>query len=77
MLEFCNNVTLGGGRNATQKGAPHICEGVMIGTGACVLGPIKIGKYSKIGANAVVISDVPDYATAVGVPAKIITNNSK
>lgn len=49
----------------------------MIETGACVLGPIKIGKYSKIGANAVVISDVPEYATAVGVPAKIITNNSK
>lgn len=76
-VRILHNVTLGGGRNATQKGAPHICEGVMIRTGACVLGPIKIGKYSKIGANAVVISDVPEYATAVGVPAKIITNNSK
>lgn len=75
-VRILHNVTLGGGRNETQRGGPHICEGVIIGAGACVLGPIKVGKYSKIGANAVVLSDVPEYSTAVGIPAKII-NNSK
>lgn len=50
-VHILHNVTLGGGRNETQKGAPHICEGVVIGAGACVLGPVTIGKYSKIGAT--------------------------
>ena len=44
----------------------------MIGSGACVLGDIVIGNDCKIGANAVVLKDIPDGATAVGVPAKIV-----
>lgn len=47
-------------------------DGVLLGAGCKILGSIKIGKNSKIGANAVVLSDVPDEATAVGIPAKII-----
>lgn len=45
---------------------------VDIGAGAKIIRPVKIGDYAKIGANAVVTCDVPDHATAVGVPAKII-----
>ena len=44
----------------------------MIGAGACVLGNIKIGDNVKIGANAVVLKDVPDNCTVVGVPAQIV-----
>ena len=44
----------------------------MIGCGAKILGDITIGKNSKIGANAVVLKDIPDNVTAVGVPAKVI-----
>lgn len=51
---------------------PKIGENCIIGTGACVLGNIKIGNNVKIGANAVVLEDVPDDCTVVGVPGKII-----
>lgn len=60
------NVTLG---NAM---GPKIGKNCVIGSGACVLGNIVIGDNVKIGANAVVLQDVPDNCTAVGVPAKII-----
>ena len=53
-------------------GVPQIGRNCVIGTGAFLHGPIKIGDYAKIGANAVVLSDVPAYCTAVGVPAKIV-----
>lgn len=62
------HVTLAGNDN----GAPIIGNNVLIGTGAFLLGPIKVGDNAKIGANAVVLTDVPANATAVGVPAKII-----
>jgi serine O-acetyltransferase len=45
---------------------------VVVGTGAKVLGPIKIGNYVKIGANAVVLQDVPDHSTVVGIPGRIV-----
>ena len=57
----------------SKPGAPEIAGHVDIGAGAKILGPIKIGAHAKIGANAVVLSDVPSYATAVGIPAQIIT----
>ena len=47
-------------------------EGVMIGAGAKILGNIEVGKYAKIGANSVVLQPVPEYATAAGVPARIV-----
>jgi serine O-acetyltransferase len=66
-------VTLGGRGNETaKKRHPTICDGAMIASGAKVLGPITIGKEAKVGANAVVLKDVPAYATAVGIPARIV-----
>lgn len=51
---------------------PIIESGVHIGTGAKVLGPIRIGTGARVGANAVVVEDVPDHATVVGVPARVL-----
>lgn len=51
---------------------PVIGDGVFVGVGARVLGGIKIGRGAQIGANAVVLDDVPDGATAVGIPARIL-----
>ncbi|MES2205195.1 MAG: serine O-acetyltransferase [Pseudomonadota bacterium] len=68
-----SGVTIGGRGKSTE--VPIIGEGSMIGSGAKVLGPIKIGKYVSVGANAVVLTDLPDYAVAVGIPAKIVKIN--
>ena len=65
-------VTLGGVSLNKGKRHPTVRANSVIGSGAKVLGNITIGTSSKIGANSVVISDVPDYTTAVGIPAKII-----
>lgn len=53
--------------------APVIGDGVFIGTGAAILGAITVGDGARIGANAVVLQDVPAGATAVGVPARVLT----
>ena len=57
--------------------APRIGSDVLIGVGACILGDIAIGDGARIGANAVVLHDVPAGATAVGVPAKIRPASAK
>lgn len=62
--------------NASMAGGVHIGEGTHIGIGAIVIEGIKIGKWCKIGAGSVVLEDIPDYCTAVGVPAKIIKVNN-
>jgi serine O-acetyltransferase len=67
-----NGVTVGL-RHRGVRGAPMIGDRVDIGAGAKVLGPIRIGNDVAIGANAVVIQDVPDGCLAVGVPARIIS----
>jgi serine O-acetyltransferase len=64
-------VTLGGVSLSKGKRHPTVEDGVIIGAGAKVLGNITIGRESKIGANSVVIRDVPPGCTAVGVPARI------
>lgn len=51
---------------------PTIGDHVHIGTGAKVLGPVKVGDYARIGANAVVVHDVPENVTVVGIPARIV-----
>jgi serine O-acetyltransferase len=51
---------------------PTIGDHVYIGTGAKVLGPVKVGDYVRVGANAVVVHDVPDNVTVVGIPARIV-----
>jgi serine O-acetyltransferase len=65
-------VTLGGVSLEQGKRHPTVKRGAVIGAGAKVLGNITIGQESKIGANSVVVRDVPDYSTAVGIPAHII-----
>ena len=67
-----HGVTLGGTSWNKGKRHPTLEQGVVIGAGAKVLGPIKIGKNAKIGSNAVVVKDVPENATAVGIPARIL-----
>ena len=65
-----HNVTLGGTSWKEGKRHPTICDKAVIGSGAQILGPIIVGKNAKIGANAVVVKDVPECATMVGVPAR-------
>jgi len=66
-------VTLGGVSLAKgKKRHPTIEDGVVIGAGAKVLGNIRVGRNSKIGANSVVVKDVPPDSTAVGIPAKVV-----
>ena len=68
-----HGVTLGSTSTKKEKRHPTISNGVIIGAGAKLLGPIKVGKNAKIGSNAVVITDVPENVTMVGIPAKIIS----
>jgi len=65
-------VTLGG--LATKKGKRHptISDDVVIGAGAKVLGPIKVGCNTKIGSGSVVLQDVPEYSTVIGVPGRVV-----
>lgn len=65
-------VTLGGTGKEKGKRHPTLGKGVFVGAGAKILGNIEIGAGAKIGANSVVLTDVPEGATAVGVPARII-----
>jgi serine O-acetyltransferase len=67
------SVTLGGTNPANGipgKRHPTLCDGVIIGSGAQVLGPITVGARARIGANAVVTRDVPEGATMIGIPAR-------
>jgi serine O-acetyltransferase len=63
------NVVIGG-KGGGRPGAPNIEDDVVIGAGACILGNVTIGRGAIIGANAVVLSDVPAQTTVVGAPAR-------
>ncbi len=65
-----HGVTLGGTGKEKGKRHPTVKKGAMISTHAQILGPITIGEYAKVAASAVVLKDVPPYATAIGIPAK-------
>ncbi|AVP54886.1 serine acetyltransferase [Clostridium tetani] len=67
-----HGVTLGGTGKDKGKRHPTVGNNVIIGSGAKVLGPIVIGNNAKVGANSVVLKDVPENKTAVGTPAKIV-----
>jgi serine O-acetyltransferase len=69
--------TLGGTGKETGKRHPTLGNNVMVGCGAKILGPFKVGDGAKIAANAVVLEEVPPCATAVGVPARIVRINGK
>jgi serine O-acetyltransferase len=75
------NVTLGVRLSPASSGSqPQICDNVIIGAGACILGNVKIGRNSVIGANSVVLDDIPQNVVAAGVPARIVgerRSNSK
>lgn len=62
-------VTLG---QLAEGGAPIIEAGAYLGAGARVLGPVRVGAGARIGANAVVLKDVPPHCTAVGIPARVV-----
>ena len=68
-----HGVTLGGTGRDTGKRHPTIGDRVIIGAGAKILGPIKIGDDSRIGANSVVVKEVPSSSVVVGVPGQIIS----
>ena len=70
-------VTLGGTGKETGKRHPTIKQGAVISAGAKVLGGFTVGEYAKIGAGAVVLKEVPPYATVVGVPGKIVRINGE
>lgn len=71
-----HGTTLGGTGKDSGKRHPTVKDNVVIGAGAKVLGPIIIGENSKVGANAVVLKDVPPNSTVVGIPGKIIKRNN-
>jgi serine O-acetyltransferase len=67
-----HGVTLGGTGKERGKRHPTLREGVVVGAGAAVLGNIVLGRNVKVGAGSVVVSDVPDNATVVGIPARVV-----
>ena len=77
-------VTLGGispsvdsDSQRNEKRHPTIGDDVVIGSGAQIIGPVKVGNGSRIAANAVVVNDVPENATMVGIPAKAVQIGNK
>jgi serine O-acetyltransferase len=71
-VSMLHHVTLGG--SGVGRGARHpvIGNGVLLGAGVSVLGPVVIGHCSKVGAGSVVVTDIPPHTVAVGVPAKVV-----
>lgn len=75
-----HGVTLGGVGRAGQvegKRHPTVKEGAIIGAGAQVLGDVTVGAHAKVGSNSVVTSDIPEGATAIGIPARVIGGDDK
>src|SRR5215475_15704689 len=70
-----HGVTLGGTKWDKVKRHPTLGRAVVVGAGAKILGPILVGDGAKVGSNAVVVRDVPAGATAVGIPARIVTGD--
>ena len=71
------NVTLGGTGKEHGKRHPTLGDNVLVGAGAKVLGPFRVGDNARVAAGAVVLEEVPDNATAVGVPARIVRVNGQ
>lgn len=74
-VRILQNVSIAG--RGEERGTPIIGDDVLIGCGACILGGVTIGRGASIGANAVVIDDVPEGGVAVGIPAKVVKINTK
>lgn len=72
-----HGVTLGGTSWNKGKRHPTLGKGVVVGAGAKILGPVTIGDGAKVGSNAVVVKDVPAGATAVGIPARVLDDETR
>ncbi len=72
-----HGVTLGGIKMFKGKRHPTLARNVVVGAGAKVLGPITLGEGVRVGSNAVVVKDVPEGATVVGVPGRIVTRKEQ
>lgn len=72
-----HEVTLGATRLFKGKRHPTVGNNVIIGAGAKILGPVKIGDNSKIGAGSIVIKDVPDNATVIPLPSRVLSKEKK
>jgi len=72
-----HGVTLGGTGKETGKRHPTLLDGVVVGAGAKILGAITIGKNSYVGGNSVVLQDVPDNCTVVGIPGRVARRDGK
>jgi serine O-acetyltransferase len=72
-----HGVTLGGTTWNKGKRHPTLADNVVIGAGAKVLGPIRLGKNVRVGSNAVVVADAPENSTVVGIPGRIIYGNAR
>jgi serine O-acetyltransferase len=70
-------VVLGGTSSEPVKRHPTVRDGVVLGTDAVVLGDIVVGEGAKVGSGSVVVRDVPDFATVVGVPGRVVRVNGK
>ena len=66
-----HGVTLGGTSLKKEKRHPTLCDNVIVGAGAKVLGPVVVGENARIGAGSVVVEDVPPNSTVVGIPGKV------
>jgi serine O-acetyltransferase len=71
-----HGVTLGGTSWNAGKRHPTLSDGVVVGAGAKILGPILIGKNARVGSNSVVVKEVPEDATVVGIPGRIVVNGA-
>eukprot|EP00798_Chlamydomonas_sp_ICE-L_P028003 gene28003-31100_t len=76
-VSMLHRVSLGGSGMSHMRRHPMICHGVLLGAGVSVLGPVVIGRGSKIGAGSVVVTSVPEHCVAVGIPAKVVKRDLK
>jgi serine O-acetyltransferase len=72
-----HGVTLGGTSWAKEKRHPTLGDNVVIGSGAKILGPFKVGNDSKVGSNSVVVKEVPENSTVVGIPGRVVISEEK
>ena len=76
-VSILHGVTLGGTGTKDGDRHPKIGSGVVIGAGVTILGNIKVGANSKIGAGSVVLQEIPENSTAVGIPARLVKVGTK
>lgn len=76
-VSMLHHVTLGGSGTGSGRRHPTVGNGVLLGAGVSVLGPVVVGHCAKVGAGSVVVTDIPGHSVAVGVPAKVVKQLGK